>query len=333
MRMQKRWTLFVCLAVAIGIGILAFGPGAFTQGVIKQPRPDNKRKPQIIAPVVANYDIRIKQPVKEEAAENTSANQLTLETLKPRSTEAQLRTAAAVVRSMADAQQQLAGRIPGLKVNFNETVRAPEIVSVEGAGVLSSGDSTAREATLRGFLSENSAVYGVTQSQVAGFRKVSDYTNPAGNLSFVEFQQEVNSIPVFQGYVRGILASDGRLVRTTGLLAAGVNVRTLATTPKLSPGAAVAAAAATINVEVNADSLTVLNRSDDGRTQIVSQGPFDENTKTELVYFLLAPGRLMLAYSMVLWQPNEAYYVLVDAETGALLWRKNITQDQTQTVT
>ncbi|HEY0730506.1 MAG TPA: M36 family metallopeptidase, partial [Pyrinomonadaceae bacterium] len=37
---------------------------------------------------------------------------------------------------------------------------------------------------------------------------------------------------------------------------------------------------------------------------------------------------------MVLWQDSPAYYVIVDAEEGGdLLWRKNITNDQTQTAT
>jgi hypothetical protein len=37
---------------------------------------------------------------------------------------------------------------------------------------------------------------------------------------------------------------------------------------------------------------------------------------------------------MVLWQDTPAYYVIVDAEEGGdLLWRKNITNDQTQTAT
>jgi hypothetical protein len=117
------------------------------------------------------------------------------------------------------------------------------------------------------------------------------------------------------------------------LLAPGVNSKTLKSAPKLGPNAAVAAGAASIKVDVSPDSLTVLERSADGRMQIVSQGPFDENTKTELVYFATAPGELTLAYSMTLWQPNDAYYMIVDAQTGNLLWRKNITQDQTQTVT
>ena len=36
---------------------------------------------------------------------------------------------------------------------------------------------------------------------------------------------------------------------------------------------------------------------------------------------------------MVLWEPHDAYWILVDANTGQLLWRKNITNDQTQSVT
>jgi hypothetical protein len=234
---------------------------------------------------------------------------------------------------MADAQQQLAAQIPGLKVEVNDTVRVPEIVSVEGAGSLSTETAGGHEAMLRGFLSQNAALYGVTQGQVAGFKKVSDYTNPAGNLSFVEFQQEVSGIPVFQGYVRGVFSADGRLVRTTGLLAPGVRSQSLITEPPLSASEAVGSAAHSISIDLPADSFSVLERSPDGRTQLVNRGPFAEDVKTDLVYFPRDPGNLVLAYAMVLWEPNVAYYVLVDAKSGALLWRKNLTQDQTQSVT
>jgi len=122
-------------------------------------------------------------------------------------------------------------------------------------------------------------------------------------------------------------------MRTTGLLAPGIRSNAIAARPTIDATAAVAAAAATIKVDVSANSLTVLEQGSDGRTQMVSPGPFDENIRTELIYFPLAPGQLALSYSMVLWQPDVAYMVIVDAQTGKLLWRKNITQDQTQTVT
>ena len=53
----------------------------------------------------------------------------------------------------------------------------------------------------------------------------------------------------------------------------------------------------------------------------------------ELVYFPLEPGVATFAYSMVLWEKVDAYYIIVDAIDGTLLWRKNITDHQTQTAT
>lgn len=340
MRNPHRWILPLVVVVALGALALSYSPIVSSQGA---PEAGNGKSILARRAQLENFDIRVRQPHKGESDTQKSGDgkldQLTIETSKPRPVSAaQAARTAAIIQSMRAAQGQLAARLPNLKVEFNETMQVPEIVSVLGGGALAAAPAAiktgqANDYTLRNFLKENAGLYGLTQAQVEQLRQVSDYTNPAGNLSFVEFQQEVSGIPVFQGYVRGILAADGRLVRTTGLLAAGVRASALATTPTLNATAAVAAAAATIKVEVNGDNLTVLERAPDGRTQIVSQGPFDENTKTELVYFALAPGNVTLAYSMVLWQPEVAYYVLVDAQTGTLLWRKNITQDQTQSVT
>jgi hypothetical protein len=52
-----------------------------------------------------------------------------------------------------------------------------------------------------------------------------------------------------------------------------------------------------------------------------------------MVYFPLEVGLVNLAWSMVLWQDAPAYYTVVDAELGHLFYRKNITNDQTQTAT
>lgn len=285
-----------------------------------------------------NFDIRNPQQSKSGDAPKTggspASGQLTLESLKPRALSNQASSAAAIQQSMAAAQKQLEERVPNLLVQYNDVVHVPEIVGVGGGGSLVGAQpGVSNEDTLRNFMADNAGFYGLTAKQVGQLTKVSDYTNPAGNLSFVEFQQEFNGIPVFQGYVRGIFSADGKLVRTTGLLAPGVNVKTLSTAPAREPAEAVADAAASIKVAVDSGSVFVMDRSADGRTATVSRGPFDEDTKVEKIYFPLAPGRLVLAYSMTLWEPVYAYIVIVDANTGELLWRKNITQDQTQPVT
>ncbi|HKP72434.1 MAG TPA: M36 family metallopeptidase, partial [Pyrinomonadaceae bacterium] len=290
------------------------------------------------SPALENFDIRIRTQAADAA--ETSDNQgavstgVQIETRKPLvANQSQRETAAAIVSSMNAAQESLAQRVPGLRVEYNETLRVPEVVDVNGLTLAAATGST--EETVRGFVSENAAAYGLTRSQAAKLKKFSDYTNPAGNLSFVELEQEINGVPVFQGYVRGILSADGRLVRTTGLLAPGLNSASVDTTPRISVTDAVAAGAKSINLKVKGTgtSLSVKEEGENGITKVVTGGPFDEDVKTSLVIFPLVPGTGRLAYAMTLWQPVYSYYVLIDATTGELLWRKCITAEQTVPVT
>lgn len=342
MRNPRRWILLAAVVTAVCAATFHSSLTVSSQSAPSKGSINKGKAKAPLSPVIENFDIRNSQASQDKTAAATktgssstsSSSQLTLEPLKPRTAlQSQTAGALALQQSMHAAQDSLAARVPSLQVQYNDTARVPEIVGVGGANALAAvkpGDSN--ESVMRSFLTENAALYGMTPQQMEQLSKVSDYTNPAGNLSFVEFQQEVNGIPVFQGYVRGILSADGRLVRTTGLLAP-VRGDSVATTPTRSATQAVAAAAATIRVGVDPDALSVLDRAADGRTLTVSQGPFTEDTKVDLVYFPLSPGELVLAYSMVLWEPNSAYYVLVNANTGELLWRKNITQDQSQPVT
>jgi hypothetical protein len=51
------------------------------------------------------------------------------------------------------------------------------------------------------------------------------------------------------------------------------------------------------------------------------------------MYFPTEPGVAVPSWRVLIWEPRDAYYVIVDATTGAMLWRKNITEDQTQSAT
>ncbi|HLL71933.1 MAG TPA: M36 family metallopeptidase [Pyrinomonadaceae bacterium] len=341
MRNFKRWLLLLSIAVAMGAVVFDFGPVASSQGN----RKSDKTRGKEIAPTtrtgLENYDIRLRSASAPEDVDNVALKQkgaqLAVSSQKQAvATQSQRESAVTVQRAMSAAEAQLASRVPSLKVVYNEALSVPEIVRVEGAGELpasqASGVGGPRESALRGFITENAALYGLTRAQASQLKKYSDYANPSGNLAFVELEQEINGIPVFQGYVRGILTPDGRLVRTTGLLAAGLRSERLSSTPGLNATDAVAAGIRSINVKVDASTLSVIGTDDNGK-QVVSRGPLKEETKTSLVYFPLVPGHAVLAYSMLLWDSETAYYSVIDANTGVLLWRKNMTQDQTQAVT
>lgn len=336
MKNFTRWVLFASIAVAVSAVVFNFGPVASSQSSRKGERSKVTPTPSG-RPRLENYDIRIRRTGEaEDAAAQKQKGTITLalNEKKPVLASQRQREAAAVIRqSMSTAQAQLAARVPNLKVAYNEALPVPEIVQVDGPGVLSSAVGASRESTLRGFVSENAALYGLTRAQTGQLITFSDYTNPSGNLSFVELEQEINGLPVFQGYVRGVFTSEGRLVRTINLMAPGLRAADLSTTPGLSPAEAVAAGIKSINLKVPANSLNVLDTTADGKTHIVSPGPLADETRTQLMYFALVPGHAVLAYAMTLWEPDNAYYVFVDANTGQLLWRKNITQDQQQPYT
>ncbi|MEA3210010.1 MAG: extracellular elastinolytic metalloproteinase [Chthoniobacter sp.] len=236
---------------------------------------------------------------------------------------------------MTEGKSTLQAAVPGVQVEANPVTTAPEVVDATFAGgALTAPSREKPETVVRNFLSANAKVFGLGNEQVAQLKTVADYSNPAGNLSWVELQQTLNGIPVFQGTIRAAVRRDGAIVRTTGNLAPGLDEAALAApVPKLGPAAAVAMAAKSIGVTVEAASLEPLATAEEGRTVTLAAGPFSRETRTELTYFPIEPGLARLAYSMVLWQPVDAYYILVDAETGQLLWRKNITNDQSQSVT
>src|SRR5262249_3378396 len=97
----------------------------------------------------------------------------------------------------------LRNRVPGLSVENNPATHVPETVDARSNGpiFLTAPATENHEAIVRRFLSENSSLYGLTLVQIEQLKLTADYTNPSGNLSWVEFQQEINGIPVFQGYL------------------------------------------------------------------------------------------------------------------------------------
>jgi hypothetical protein len=236
--------------------------------------------------------------------------------------------------SMLSAQAALAAKLPSLQVEKNRAGNAVEVVGTRVAGEwLKPASAPTHEATARAFLTEQAALYGLTAEQVGGLIKFSDYTNPAGNMSWVEFRQELNGIPVFQGEVRLAFSAEGALARTTGNLAAGMVATTLVTNPVLIAAQAVVSAVKSIGYALDANTFVTKTSEPGGRKQTLAAGPFSRDISIELVYFPIEPGLARLAYSMILWEPVDAYYILVDATDGTLLWRKNITAHQTQPAT
>ena len=311
-------------------------------------RKENGRFSKVRNPAAENLDVRNRFSKDSQSQ--------ALEIQKSEKKDSRLR--GAVPESMLKAKERLAREIPGLEVAFSEEIGAPEIVSI-GAGrkMLTGKSSQSKEAVVRGFLTRNRDLYGLSTRQIGELKKIADYTNPAGNISWIELRQEVRGLPIFQGELRAALNSNGELFRTVGRLvpeldyakiAAEVNLQkslgknrdrlSAHATPgkelTTSAAQAVSIGASSIGVAVDPDSLVVKKASADGTSVVFEPGPFAHEIQAELLYFPLGPGNLTLAWSLTLWQDVPAYYVLVDAQgTEQVLWRKNVTEEQTQSAT
>ncbi len=231
----------------------------------------------------------------------------------------------------AESLAALRANVGGVDLITNPGMGTPEVVSARlGSGFLT-GPSDDRVAAMRGFLTAYAGVFGLTGRQVADLELVADYANPAGNMAWVELEQTLNGVPVFQGLIRGGFTAEGELARTTGPLAAGLDAALLPTAPAVTAAEAIARAAGSVGWSVDADAL--VQKSERRGTLTFSRASMASDARAWLIYFPIAPGAARLAWATEIWGDPDVFLILQDAEDGTVLFRKNLTSYQTQPAT
>jgi hypothetical protein len=228
------------------------------------------------------------------------------------------------------AEAKLKSRRPELQIEYSPETGVPEVIGPDvrsGKAAIESVKGNDRVETLRGFLRSNKDLLGVPDHQVDELDAVADYTNPAGNMSWVILEQKIDSIPVFRGEVVAGYGKDGSLARVVNGLAAGVDPAG-ASREFRDPRSAVEAAAGHIGHQLRPFETEFNAKSSESNRAVFGEGDF--GTVAEKMYFPLEPGTVVPAWRVLMRQDVASYYVIVDARSGDLLWRKNLTEDQTQ---
>jgi hypothetical protein len=278
-------------------------------------------------PVIQNFDIRYTND-----KETISKFESRLEKISPKLREKN----ASYKQAMRIAKERKARSVPGMEVSFCNLTNSPEVVEMRGSSrkALTPLSTQSRENIVKGFMKDNTDLFGMNSQQVDRLRKDAEYANPNGQLSWLRMEQRWNGMKVFRGEVVAAFTRSGELIRIVGEPTRGPEVEDLKTDPVVSAAAAVVAAAASVNVTLNESELIAKETSLDGRTVVFHPaGPFTDDIKLELQYFPLDAGLATLAWSMVLWQESPVYHILVDAEAGGLLWLQKATYEQTQPAT
>ena len=241
--------------------------------------------------------------------------------------------AADLTIEMPGAQHLLRARVPGLTVEWHPLLGGPEVVAARGTFLTAPAPGTDPEIVVRSFLLDNSAMFGLFPNDVLDLVTTANYTSPAGHLSWVTLEQRLNGIPVFRGELRAAVTPRGELAAMVGELVSGLGLdpKSLGT-PRMTPEQAIILAAANIGVTITT-APPLIARSLDDLQHRFERGSFADDITVELMAFPLGPTQAVLAWRVLLWLNTAAYYVVVDDVTGQVLFRKNITNDQSQTAT
>ena len=230
-------------------------------------------------------------------------------------------------------ENALRQKVPTLKVEYNEDIRTPEVIAPDvkqGRAFLTARSAATPSDILLNFVKQYNDLIGVTDSQAAQLEVAADYTNPDGNLSFAHLEQKINGVPVFRGEIKAGFTKQGEMFRVINNLASALEYENLSNDFG-NPLDAVRSAAAYADYKLKERDET-FNHTDSTDLKIVF-GDGTSAVTAEKMYFPTEPGVARTAWRVLIWKPVNAFYVIVDAETGAMLWRKNITADQTQSAT
>ena len=268
----------------------------------------------------ANYDIRTDKQSANTIAKFRAAN-------RDQNAVSKLR------QKMFAGEADLKTRVANLKIEYNPNLLGAEVIAPDlnkGFAALTKASTAKRAEILRSFVKQNDQLLGLNNDQADGLKVTADYTNPDGQLSFAHLAQSINGVPVFAAEVKAGFTKRGEMFRVINNLAPALDAANLSTDFG-APETAVQNAFKYVSRPIQADDLQLDQSNSTDLKAKFGKGEF--TTVAEKFYFPTEPGVARAAWRVIEWQSDAAFMTVVDAETGALLWRKNLQNDQTQPVT
>jgi uncharacterized repeat protein (TIGR01451 family) len=214
--------------------------------------------------------------------------------------------------------------MPGLQVRLSDITGGAEVVR-NSRGALTSASGQSNESIVRGFLGQNGGLYGLSAADVSDLTLLGNSAGGKSGLRMVRMEQRIDGLPVFQSETRFIIDRNGRLISSAGRIVPHARSIAPKGTSVITPAAAITKLLAAEDKSADAASFSVtpaggewirLDETDDFVAGTVS---------ARQVLFPLGPGQLVSAWALIVFTEGEHdWYAIVDAETGDVLWRKNI---------
>jgi extracellular elastinolytic metalloproteinase len=310
-----RNTLYLLLAAAMFFSVIwqSSVTGASNQRVAEQQQ-DNPAIQQV-QPVLLNYDVR-----KEIGAASPSrVNQLGVAVAGADSQVMQNAIESFRERFSPEAREKL-------RVVMNDTGLPKMVFNTEEP--LSASQSGQPDSIARGFLGDHTAMFGLNRNQILEM-KLKHEDNDRGT-TFLNYEQMIDGIAVFQGQFQVAVNAFGQVI---SINEEQVILNTIINTaPGLSESEGMQRAFLFAGRQAPASFEPVEYRLAKG-DRAVYRNPFGEgreNILSELRIMRVGPRAVLAWHSYVDVGSNEWYEILVDAKTGAMLYRYNLYADAAQ---
>jgi hypothetical protein len=267
-----------------------------------------------------------------------------------------------VAPPVSDAQkaelEQLHSRLPQARVDFHSLLGSPALISardrfltsrsggptVPSAVSLAAFNSTDPHAIIKGFLNDHAGLFGFDAQAISNAIISREFVATNNGMRTVVWEQQVDSIPVFEGLLIGHITESGELVNISsqfipdpaGAADRGVGDRAgLVAAPPFSAAGAVAIAGRSIGEDTSEESVfqeaNVAQMS--AATRVSGRGQFHAanilgTAETSLVWLPMSKDFMKLCWDVILTGKtrSEMYRVLVDAQSGAVLLRRCLTE-------
>lgn len=280
-----------------------------------------------IAILAFSYPLFFFTTVEAERAAELSLENYDMRTDGSAEATAKLALLRGTIRS--DRQPDLTKVNARFKIELNAALGVAEVIASNRSNLpLTAPSRASRPAILKDFVGLNSDVFRI--NDLSQLHKTADYTNPDGNLSFVQFEQRIDGVPVFGAEIKAGFTRRGEMFRVINSVAAGVDSGNVSTDFGTAE-AAIVNAAEKIGIAITKNDLTQFGSLKTDQLEF-SSPTFSDKIIAEKFYFPIGNGVLRPSWRVLLWTDGPAYYVVVDAD-GTLLWRKNITEHQTASAT
>ena len=306
MRFERR---SLCLAIlALSIVSIVTAPAARAGGGA-QPAP-------------RMYDVRVSSPGELQKALNGTTESGARVALSP--AESQSRAA-----EMRAGLERLRAAAPGAVVKVAGATAGPSQVLSGRQPLTAAAPGVRSEEIVRGFLAAHADVYGLSPADLADLVALADSPGGGSGLRMLRMEQQIGGRPIFQSETRFLLDRDGRLVRSLGLMVPQARAHA----PRVDTGRLISAADAVVRLLGSVGKVSTAAAfqasASPGRLGWFELAESDDLVAGTItareVLFPLAPGVLVPAWSLVVFTEGDAdWYAIVDAETGGVLWRKNI---------